>query len=78
MSRRQDTVVGKGVHLDTATGTPDLSGSNTRRLHICRMNPAFRADAASCMGGGVRLRTWKRESRYNRRGEPYFNPRFCS
>ena len=37
----------------TITGTPDLSGSNTRRLHICRMNPAFHADAASCIGGGV-------------------------
>jgi hypothetical protein len=42
------------AHLDTTTGTPDLSGSNTRRLHTCRMNPAFHADAASCIGGSVR------------------------
>jgi hypothetical protein len=46
-----------GQHaLDTTTGTPDLSGSNTRRLHTCRMNPAFHADAASCIGGTVRVR----------------------
>ena len=25
----------KWAHLDTTTGTPDLSGSNTRRLHTC-------------------------------------------
>jgi hypothetical protein len=43
------------AHLDTTIGTPDLSGSNTRRLHTCRMNPAFRADAASCIGGGARM-----------------------
>ena len=41
---------------DTAIGTPDLSGSNPRRLHTCRMNPAFLADAASCIGGSVRVR----------------------
>jgi hypothetical protein len=56
-------VVGKEAHLDTAAGTPDLSGSNTRRLHTCRMNPAFRANTTSCIGGGVRLRPWKRELR---------------
>jgi len=44
------------AHLDTTTGTPDLSGSNTRRLHTCRMNPAFLANAASCVGGSVRVR----------------------
>ena len=43
-----------GAQLDTATGTPDKSGSNTRRLHTCRINPAFHADAASCIGGSVR------------------------
>jgi hypothetical protein len=25
-------------------------------LHTCRMNPAFHADAASCIGGSVRVR----------------------
>jgi hypothetical protein len=25
-------------------------------LHTCRMNPAFLADAASCIGGSVRVR----------------------
>jgi hypothetical protein len=44
-----------GQHaLDTTTGTPDLSGSNARRWHTCRMNPAFHADAASCIGGNAR------------------------
>jgi hypothetical protein len=42
--------------LDTTIGTPDSSGSKTRRLHTCRMNPAFHADAASCVGDGVRVR----------------------
>jgi hypothetical protein len=37
------------------TGTPDLSGSNTHRLDICRMNPAFRTDAMSCTGGIVQV-----------------------
>jgi hypothetical protein len=37
----------KGAHLNTSIGTPDLSGSNTRCLHICRMNPAFHSDVAS-------------------------------
>jgi len=46
----------KGAHLDANTGTPDLSGSNTRRVHTCRMNPAFHADAASCIGGSARVR----------------------
>jgi hypothetical protein len=44
------------AHFDTTTGTPDLSGSNTRRLHTCRMNPVFHADAASCLGSGVKGR----------------------
>jgi hypothetical protein len=43
------------AHLDTTIGTPDLSGSNTRRLHTCRMNPAFHADTTSCIGGRVRV-----------------------
>ena len=33
------------VHLVTATGTPDSSGSNLRLTHICRMNAAFRLGA---------------------------------
>jgi hypothetical protein len=49
-----------GARLDTTTGTPDLSGSNTRRLHTCRMDPAFHADAASCVGGSVRVRPSQR------------------
>ena len=53
MAERRELMV-EGAHLDTTTGTPDLSGSNTRRLHTCRMNPAFHADAASCIGGTVR------------------------
>src|SRR5882672_4278792 len=34
-----------GVHLATATGTPDSSGSNLRMAHTCRMNAAFRLGA---------------------------------
>ncbi len=30
------------MYLAIATGTPDLSGSNLRLVHICRMNAAFR------------------------------------
>ena len=30
------------VHLATATGTPDSSGSNLRLALICRMNAGFR------------------------------------
>jgi len=33
------------VHLASATGTPDSSGSNMRLAHICRMNTAFRFGA---------------------------------
>ena len=59
MPRRSKQIPAAGrkwAHLDTITGTPDLSGGNTRRLHTCRMNPAFHADAASCIGGTVRVR----------------------
>jgi len=35
----------EGVHLATATGTPDSSGSNLRLAHICCMNAAFRLRA---------------------------------
>src|ERR1017187_4826615 len=59
MPRRSKQIPAAGrkwAHLDTITGTPDLSGGNTRRLHTCRMNPAFHADAASCIGGSVRVR----------------------
>src|SRR5439155_25807036 len=31
-----------GPHLDTTTGTPDLSGSRAREPKPCRINPAFR------------------------------------
>src|SRR5712671_5803138 len=31
------------VHLDAATGTPDLSGSRPRGPKPCRINPAFHA-----------------------------------
>jgi len=47
------------AHLGTTTGTPDLSGSNTHWLHTCRMNPAFHADAASCIGGSARYAATK-------------------
>jgi len=30
------------VHLDTTTGTPDLSGSGPCDISLCRINPAFR------------------------------------
>jgi hypothetical protein len=50
-----DSTSAERAHLDTTTGTPDLSGSNTRWLHNCRMDPAFRAGAISCMGDGVRV-----------------------
>src|SRR6266849_4235375 len=33
------------MHLATATGTPDSSGSNLRLAHSCRMNAAFRLGA---------------------------------
>src|SRR6266699_3386596 len=32
----------KRVHLDTTTGTPDLSGSGPCDISLCRINPAFR------------------------------------
>jgi len=51
---RNCNAIGCGL-VQWITGTPDFSGSNTRRLHTCRMNPAFLADAASCIGGSVRV-----------------------
>ena len=37
----------RGVHLDTTTETPDLSGSMTSRTGRCRINPAFRLTSLS-------------------------------
>ena len=35
------------MHLDTTTGTPDLSGSGPCGLSRCRINPAFRLTSLS-------------------------------
>ena len=40
-----------------ATGTPDSSGRPPHSLSHCRINPAFRADAASLPGDGVNCDT---------------------
>ena len=36
-----------GEHLDTTTGTPDLSGSGPCDISLCRINPAFRLASLS-------------------------------
>src|SRR6266568_8788834 len=36
-----------GAHLDTAAGTPDLSGSDPCEPTRCRINPAFRLASLS-------------------------------
>jgi len=37
----------KRAHLDTTTGTPDLSGSGPCGSSGCRINPAFRLTSLS-------------------------------
>ena len=54
LAKQKIARISPGAHLDTTIGTPDEFGNNTRRLHTCRMNPAFHADATSCIGGSVR------------------------